>query len=159
MSGCLSVSLAALHISQGQIGEKPAFLYLLASCPPSHLLLRWSEFLLKPEQSEVILRQELFGPLREQFESQFGFPLRPRQFESQFGFPLRPKQFGPQLRALNMGAKQKDRGDWKVLQPNLHPQDISLAYFAERKRATQTLLLPISLAFYRTGLIVKQYYT
>ena len=26
----------------------------------------------------------MFGPPRGQFESQFGFPLRPKQFESQF---------------------------------------------------------------------------
>ena len=58
--------------------EKPAFLYLL---------LRWSEFLLKPQYSELVLRHELFGPLREWFESQFGFPLRPRQFESRFVAP------------------------------------------------------------------------
>ena len=72
--------------------EKHVFLFLFVSCPPSHLLLRWSEFLLKPELSEVILRQELFGPPRGQFESQFGFPLILKRFESQFGFPLRPKQ-------------------------------------------------------------------
>ena len=35
LSGCSSVSLAALHISQGL--EKPAFLYLFVSCLPSHL--------------------------------------------------------------------------------------------------------------------------
>ena len=35
--------------------------------------------------------------------------------------------------------------------PNLYPQDLSLAYFAERKRATHTLLLPIFLVSYRTG--------
>ena len=57
-----------------------------------------------------MLRQELFGPLPEQFKSQFGFPLRPKQFEFQFVFPLRPKQFEPQLGAPDMGAKQEDRG-------------------------------------------------
>ena len=59
--------------------KKLAFLFLFVSCPPSHLLLRWSEFLLKPEKSEAVLRQELFGPLLGQFASQFGFLLRPRQ--------------------------------------------------------------------------------
>ena len=70
-----------------------------------------------------MLRQELFGPLPEQFKSQFGFPLRPKQFEFQFVFPLRPKQFEsqfvfplrpkqvePQLGALDTEAKQEDGG-------------------------------------------------
>ena len=40
----------------------------------------------------------------------------------------------------------KEQGKW-----------VEVAYFAERKRATHRLLLPISLVFYRTDLIVKQY--
>ena len=65
---------------------------------------------MKPGQSEVVLRQELFGPLCEWFESQFGFPLRPMQFESQFVFLLRPKQFEPQLGAPDTSQSRKTVG-------------------------------------------------
>ena len=66
--------------------------------------------------SEVVLRQELFGPLRGQFESRFGFPLRPRQsFLGEFsGFPF------VRLGARGAGAKQ-DRRELKVSHPNLDP--------------------------------------
>ena len=65
--------------------EKPAFLYLFVSCPPSQpvfhpefllselLLLQLPEFPLKPQSSEVVLRQGLFGPLLGQFESVWVF--------------------------------------------------------------------------------------
>ena len=65
--------------------EKPAFLYLFVSCPPISTcisplvfavwasLLRLSEFPLKPQSSEGVLRQGLFGPLLGQFESVWVF--------------------------------------------------------------------------------------
>ena len=43
--------------------------------------------------------------------------------------------------------------------PKSIPLRHKLAYFAERKRGKHKLRLPIFLVFYRTGLIVKQYYT
>ena len=67
----------------------------------------------------------MFGPPRGQFESQYGFLLRPKQFESQFGFPLRTRQFESQLTQLGAPgtgeAKQENRRELKVSRPNLYP--------------------------------------
>ena len=43
-----STTKAGWRCTRGRL-EKPAFLYLFVSCPPFHLLLQWSESLLKPE--------------------------------------------------------------------------------------------------------------
>ena len=93
------------------------------------------------------------------------------QFESQFGFPLSLRQ--PFLVGEGGGlwlsvCSVWSPGYWgKVggqegaegFTPKYIPLGHKSGIFSERKRATHILLPPISLVFYRTSLIVKQYYT
>ena len=94
-----------------------------------------------------------FGPLLGQFEPQFGFFPRPRQPFLGVLWLSVCSVWSPEY-----GGKVGGQEGAEGLYPNLHPEDTSLTCLSERRRATHTLLLPVSLVFNRTDLIVKQRY-
>ena len=102
------------------------------------------------------MRQELFGPLHEQFESQFGFPLRPKQpFLGGWFLWLSVCS----VWRLGYGGKVGGQEGAEGFTPKSIPLQLKTGIFRREKMATHMLLLPISLVLYRTGLVVKQYYT